>query len=197
MTLLNFAYTPLELRQALSLTKAKLLITTTRSGKYNYSEVLRSLENTCTFLSKVILLPDTTRPDEPVSISSSFFWKYSDLLRRGSRTTRDWTIIESKISCLDILNLQFTSGSTGAPKAAALTHSGLLNSATYIGQNLGINGEDKIVIPVPLFHAFGLIMGKYLDSNLLLKIADAMQDYAHRLQQAPLQYCRQNTSMPA
>jgi mevalonyl-CoA ligase len=170
VTLLNFAYTPLELRHALSSTKAKLLITTTRSGKYNYSDVLRSLENTFTYLSKVILLQDTMGADEPVSLSSSlsssFFWKYSDLLHRGSRTPTDWTVTESRISCLDILNLQFTSGSTGAPKAAALTHSGLLNSALYIGQNLGINGGDKIVIPVPLFHSFGLIMGKDLDPNL-------------------------------
>jgi acyl-CoA synthetase (AMP-forming)/AMP-acid ligase II len=66
----------------------------------------------------------------------------------------------SAISCRDILNIQFTSGSTGLPKAAALTHSGLLNSATYIGQNLSINSRDRVVIPVPLFHAFGLIMGR-------------------------------------
>jgi mevalonyl-CoA ligase len=159
VTLLNFAYTSAELKHALSSTKAKLLITTIRSGKYDYFSILKSLEHNLTSLKKVVLLPNISSYDVTPP-PSSYFCNYSDLIDQGSRTPRDWRAIESEISYPDILNLQFTSGSTGAPKAAALTHSGLINSATYIGQNLGIESRDKIVIPVPLFHAFGLIMGK-------------------------------------
>ncbi|KAJ0345087.1 hypothetical protein COL922a_014937, partial [Colletotrichum nupharicola] len=58
----------------------------------------------------------------------------------------------------DILNLQFTSGSTGPPKAAALTHYGITNSARYLAMRMEITPQDRLLVPVPLFHAFGLIM---------------------------------------
>jgi acyl-CoA synthetase (AMP-forming)/AMP-acid ligase II len=59
----------------------------------------------------------------------------------------------------DILNLQFTSSSTGAPKAAALTRYDILNRARYIGMKMDIGATYEVVLPVPLFHAFGLIIG--------------------------------------
>jgi long-chain acyl-CoA synthetase len=67
--------------------------------------------------------------------------------------------LEKGVAHSDILNLQFTSGSTGLPKAAALTHHGMLNSARYIGDQMRVSKGDRINVPVPLFHAFGLIMG--------------------------------------
>lgn len=57
------------------------------------------------------------------------------------------------------MNLQFTCSSTGTPKAAALTHFGMLNSARYMGVQMKVRPEDHILVPVPLFHAFGLLMG--------------------------------------
>ncbi|KAH6662416.1 hypothetical protein F5X68DRAFT_144984, partial [Plectosphaerella plurivora] len=59
----------------------------------------------------------------------------------------------------DILNLQFTSGTTGAPKAAALTHSNLINNARCNAAAMRLTGEDVVCSPPPLFHYFGLVMG--------------------------------------
>jgi len=73
----------------------------------------------------------------------------------------DWQKIDTSLNDLDVVSLLFTSGSTGAPKAAALTHHGILNSAHLIGQKMSISSQDKIMVPVPLFHAFGLIIGKH------------------------------------
>jgi acyl-CoA synthetase (AMP-forming)/AMP-acid ligase II len=68
--------------------------------------------------------------------------------------------LENEVLPSDILNLQFTSGSTGLPKVAALTHHGMVNSARYVGDQMNVTEKDCINVPVPLFHAFGLIMGK-------------------------------------
>jgi acyl-CoA synthetase (AMP-forming)/AMP-acid ligase II len=91
--------------------------------------------------------------------SSPFFGSFESLLQTGRRQNINWKTFENRIQDTDILNLQFTSGSTGAPKAAALTHHGMLNCARYIGMNMDIRETDNVVIPVPLFHAFGLIIG--------------------------------------
>ena len=91
--------------------------------------------------------------------NSPFFLRFDKFLHQGQHCPINWSILESRNSPTDILNLQFTSGSTGAPKAAALTHSGILNSAYYIGLQMAVTPVDKIVIPLPLFHAFGLIIG--------------------------------------
>jgi acyl-CoA synthetase (AMP-forming)/AMP-acid ligase II len=91
--------------------------------------------------------------------SSPFFESFDSLLETGRRQNINWKTLENRIQDTDILNLQFTSGSTGAPKAAALTHHGMLNCARYIGMKMDIRETDNVVIPVPLFHAFGLIIG--------------------------------------
>jgi acyl-CoA synthetase (AMP-forming)/AMP-acid ligase II len=95
----------------------------------------------------------------PSEDSSLFFHNFKSLLELGRRQTIDWNALEKTFSDTDILNLQFTSGSTGTPKAAALTHHGMLNCARYIGMKMNIRMADKVAIPVPLFHAFGLIIG--------------------------------------
>ncbi|OAP55000.1 hypothetical protein AYL99_10700 [Fonsecaea erecta] len=67
--------------------------------------------------------------------------------------------VESRVRCNDVLNLQFTSGTTGAPKAAMLTHKNLINNARLVGTNMHLNSSDIICCPPPLFHCFGLVMG--------------------------------------
>jgi len=67
--------------------------------------------------------------------------------------------IQRQLNANDPINIQFTSGTTGAPKGATLTHKNILNNAFFVGaaQNLGAN--DKVCIPVPLYHCFGMVMG--------------------------------------
>jgi acyl-CoA synthetase (AMP-forming)/AMP-acid ligase II len=136
----------------------KLLFTTLRSSKYDYRPCLMQLERRIPSLRKIILLHDTSGV-YPHQKDSPFFDSLSSLLKLGRSQNVDWQPLEKTLSDTDILNLQFTSGSTGAPKAAALTHHSMINCARYIGMKMDIRREDKVVIPVPLFHAFGLIIG--------------------------------------
>jgi fatty-acyl-CoA synthase len=59
----------------------------------------------------------------------------------------------------DPINIQYTSGTTGAPKGATLTHHNILNNADILGQLLRYSEADRICIPVPLYHCFGMVMG--------------------------------------
>ena len=66
---------------------------------------------------------------------------------------------ESLLSFEDVVNIQFTSGTTGYPKGVTLTHHGILNNALYIGEALECTPDDKIAINVPLYHCFGMVLG--------------------------------------
>ncbi|AZF58942.1 AMP-binding protein [Pseudomonas sp. R11-23-07] len=57
------------------------------------------------------------------------------------------------------VNIQYTSGTTGFPKGATLSHHNILNNGYMVGQSLGLTAHDRLVIPVPLYHCFGMVMG--------------------------------------
>ncbi len=59
----------------------------------------------------------------------------------------------------DVINIQFTSGTTGSPKGAALTHHNILNNGYFIGRAMRLSEADKLCIPVPLYHCFGMVLG--------------------------------------
>ena len=59
----------------------------------------------------------------------------------------------------EIVNIQFTSGTTGSPKGAALTHHNILNNGFFIGEAMKLTERDRICIPVPLYHCFGMVLG--------------------------------------
>ncbi len=59
----------------------------------------------------------------------------------------------------DPINIQFTSGTTGSPKGATLTHHNILNNAYYLGRQMRFTERDRLCIPVPLYHAFGMTVG--------------------------------------
>ncbi|KAH8762110.1 acetyl-CoA synthetase-like protein [Diaporthe sp. PMI_573] len=66
---------------------------------------------------------------------------------------------DSPLSAQDCINIQFTSGTTSQPKAAMLTHTGILNNGYLIGRRMGLAPSDLIVCPPPLFHCFGCVLG--------------------------------------
>jgi fatty-acyl-CoA synthase len=66
---------------------------------------------------------------------------------------------EAELQCDDPINIQYTSGTTGSPKGATLTHHNILNNGYFIGLALGYSEHDRVCIPVPLYHCFGMVLG--------------------------------------
>lgn len=151
--------------ESLIFTAPTLLFATLRSSKYDYRKTLKEIGKRISSLKKVILLDDLCGSYTSAR-STALFADYSDISRPGHHVAETWRNLEKNLPDSDIVNLQFTSGSTGAPKAAALTHHGTLNSAFSIGHKMGMTSQDKVIVPVPFFHAFGLIIGRRLTSSL-------------------------------
>ena len=67
--------------------------------------------------------------------------------------------IGKTLDCRDPINIQFTSGTTGLPKGATLSHYNILNNGFFVGEGVGLVPGDRLCIPVPLYHCFGMVMG--------------------------------------
>jgi fatty-acyl-CoA synthase len=65
----------------------------------------------------------------------------------------------AELACHDPINIQFTSGTTGLPKGATLSHHNILNNGFFVGECVGLKPGDRLCIPVPLYHCFGMVMG--------------------------------------
>jgi fatty-acyl-CoA synthase len=79
---------------------------------------------------------------------------YADVLAKG----RGGAIRDEPLDCQDPINIQFTSGTTGSPKGATLTHHNVVNNARFIAQALNFSESDRLCIPVPLYHCFGMVL---------------------------------------
>jgi fatty-acyl-CoA synthase len=83
-----------------------------------------------------------------------------ELLLLGDHSySHDFQAVKSSVSCDDVVNMQYTSGTTGFPKGVMLTHRNILNNGFYIGERQRFGPEDRVCLPVPLFHCFGCVLG--------------------------------------
>lgn len=85
---------------------------------------------------------------------------FEELEARGAALSKDRLAeIESALKPDDPINIQFTSGTTGLPKAVTLSHRNILNNARFVAHRQALSEEDRLCIPVPLYHCFGMVMG--------------------------------------
>jgi len=85
--------------------------------------------------------------------------RFSDLLAEGHAEDVRIDQIGATLQNTDPINIQFTSGTTGFPKGATLTHRNILNNGFFIGECMRLTPEDRLCIPVPLYHCFGMVLG--------------------------------------
>ena len=152
ITLANYAYSEQELHSVLSACGTSTLIMVPYFDRYDYREWIPHLIKNIPSLQNIVLVHGDNS-------MSKYVHDYEDLLHRGSEFALDLSTVERTLDARDIMNLQFTSGSTGLPKASALTHSGIYNAGRFIGNTMYLKASDRICLPVPLFHSFGLIIG--------------------------------------
>lgn len=126
---------------------------------YTVPEDLSS--NTVPSLKAVILVDNTpncaTTHDIPAATPFSKLLDSASVSEVASRDGK--LIVESQSNPNDVINIQFTSGTTSSPKAACLTHMGVLNNGYFIGTRMGIGPGDVVCCPPPLFHCFGCVLG--------------------------------------
>ena len=85
---------------------------------------------------------------------------FADLLAEpSSEELAQLAEIGSELQFDQAINIQFTSGTTGSPKGTMLTHHNILNNGYFVGETMKLTEQDKVCIPVPLFHCFGMVMG--------------------------------------
>jgi fatty-acyl-CoA synthase len=74
-------------------------------------------------------------------------------------TSSELAAVQARVQADDPVNIQYTSGTTGSPKGATLSHHNILNNGFFVGETLRYSPEDRICLPVPLYHCFGCVMG--------------------------------------
>ena len=83
----------------------------------------------------------------------------SELLAGGERVTRTSCARAGATQFDDPINIQYTSGTTGFPKGATLSHHNILNNGYFVGEGCRYTEQDRVCIPVPFYHCFGMVMG--------------------------------------
>jgi fatty-acyl-CoA synthase len=85
---------------------------------------------------------------------------WSEMLAQGERVSAaELRAREATLTPHDTINIQYTSGTTGAPKGAELSHYNVVNNGRFIGDSMRLTEHDKVCIPVPFYHCFGMVLG--------------------------------------
>ncbi|KAI1620270.1 long-chain fatty-acid-CoA ligase [Exophiala viscosa] len=150
LVIFNNTYTSPEAQYALRFTECRLLFTTPRIGHCDNRPLLDELRKTPGTVEEIIILRG----------HAGQYTSYASLAEHGA-CEPDEVLAEcaNTFGTYDVCNLQFTSGTTGHPKAAMLTHHSLVNNSRFIGDRLGFTEDDVLCCPPPLFHCFGLVLG--------------------------------------
>jgi fatty-acyl-CoA synthase len=161
---INPAYRSLELRYTLEQSDVVALFLT---DKFKSSDYYAILEEAC---------PEMTQAHDGILSCASFPRLRSAIAIKpdAPRSYRAWNAmieagrkagdgeleaIDKRLKASDVVNIQYTSGTTGSPKAAMLTHRNILMNAWYVTDCQNISERDRMCVPVPFYHCFGCVMG--------------------------------------
>ena len=144
---INPAYRTSELEFVLNQSGCRMLIAAQRLKTSDYAAMITEVRPRCADLEQVVLL-DSDAWRELLETG-----KYADI------SVRNDALDAIRLSADDPINIQYTSGTTGFPKGATLSHHNILNNGFFVGELCHYTEEDKIAIPVPFYHCFGMVMG--------------------------------------
>lgn len=160
---INPGYQRVELEHALKKVEVSALVMTPGFKKTNYIELLESIApevgsgESTTVRSKS--LPDLRHAILIGQERRKGYLNFDDLYKLAPKKHPEYQERTHNVNYMDATNIQFTSGTTGAPKAATLSHHSILNNGFYCGENLNYTNADRVGISVPLYHCFGMVMG--------------------------------------
>jgi fatty-acyl-CoA synthase len=148
---INPAYRTAELEYALNKVGCKALVLAPSFKTSDYAAMLDQIRSKVPLLRAAILTEDAPRPG---------FLRYADVAASG--TAEDLARVRElrlQLQPEDAINIQFTSGTTGLPKGATLSHHNIVNNGHLTAQRMTFTENDRLCIPVPLYHCFGMVMG--------------------------------------
>jgi len=165
---INPAYRTAEVEYALNKVACRALVTMPRFKTSDYLGMLRELAPEWAHAKAGEPLQSVSLPhlqhvfwidvagegaDEPG------FGRFSALMKTGDPQDARLPQVARLLHAQDAINIQFTSGTTGFPKGATLTHRNILNNGFFIGEAMKLTEADRLCIPVPLYHCFGMVLG--------------------------------------
>jgi fatty-acyl-CoA synthase len=142
---INPAYRSHELEYVLTQAGISLLVAAPSFKDSDYAAVIDEVRPTCPNLRTIVLLG---RPEWDALLAAG---------RRGDRAAL--ADLAGQLSADDPINIQYTSGTTGFPKGATLSHHNIVNNGYFVGRLCGYTPDDRVCIPVPFYHCFGMVMG--------------------------------------
>ncbi|MBL6617286.1 MAG: AMP-binding protein [Reyranella sp.] len=149
----NPAYRRAELEYAMNKVECKALVLAPALKTSNYLEITADLVKAgkLPHLKHIVRLGAEKTPG---------MLNFDDIASAGGNAERmKIADLAGKLQFDDAINIQFTSGTTGHPKGATLSHHNILNNGYFVGEGLKLTPDDRLCIPVPLYHCFGMVMG--------------------------------------
>lgn len=161
---INPAYRLFELEYALNKSGCRAIVSAERFKSSEYLTMLRELAPEIDACEPARLkaekLPDLAIVIRMGEANSAGMLNFDSVCSMGGDAElQRLTELKTQLRPDDAINIQFTSGTTGSPKGATLTHCNILNNGYLTGAGMRFTSEDRLCIPVPLYHCFGMVLG--------------------------------------
>ncbi len=161
---INPAYRISELEYALNKVSCKALITASTFKSSDYiamlKEIAPEIEASTPGSLKSDRLPHLKTIIQIGDEAAGGLYAFDDIAAKAGAAEREKLVeLSTQLQFDDPINIQFTSGTTGFPKGATLTHFNILNNGFFVGEAMKLDETDRLCIPVPLYHCFGMVLG--------------------------------------